>query len=262
MRIFPIEDSKESASAEDQAPSEKTDSVEPPLSVAHIQTGRAPKITRRLLILGIAGVLIVISGFVIFRYYQINRVTNSLEPLVQNVTLRTLNDAKYEIDPERITYKELFEKIDKDKSEIDSKIIEIQIIQGRFGEDEIAASLNYAKSCQGLLRALESKAYKQLAVDSAIEWEKKARDLYIGSGYYGAYYAKKTYDEANKDFDKKSDEFYASVDDVANALAATGAARVVLAHFLSDKFIIDKDLLAKLAIRNEKDRRPTSQQHQ
>jgi hypothetical protein len=177
-----------------------------------------------------------------------------IAPLVQNITLRTINDVKYEIDPERITYKELFEKLDRDISEIDSKIIDIQTIQSRFSDEEIAASLKYAKSCQGLLRALESKAYKQLAVNTAIEWKRKAQDLYLSSGYYGRYYTKKTYDEAMTDFDKKADEFYASVDDVTKAIKETELSRTTLTHFISDKFILDNELLSKLASLNEKDR--------
>jgi hypothetical protein len=252
MRIFPIDDAPKPPVTETPPPVLQIPVIE--TSASDPQSPRRKAVILKTALVSITFVVIVGVGFLIFRYYQISKVSGALEPLLQNVTLRTSNDVKYEIEPERITYKEFFEKLDKDKSEIDSKIIEIQTIQGRFGDDEIKASLNYTKSCQGLLRALESKAYKQLAVNTSIEWETKARDVYVSSEYYGRYYAKKTYDEAIKDSVKKADEFYASVYEVDKAISETEAARVGLLNFLSDKFILDKDLLAKLAAQNQKGR--------
>jgi hypothetical protein len=72
-------------------------------------------------------------------------------------------------------------------------------------------------SCQGLLRALESKYYKQLALSTSTGWNKKV------------------------------EEFNRSVDDVSTAIKETEPTRTALARFLPDKLILENDLLSKLA---------------
>jgi hypothetical protein len=191
-------------------------------------------------------------AFVAYRYYHVRTVRSSVEPLVQNITLRTGNDLNYAIDPQKITYKELFEKLDKDKTEIDSKIIDLQTIESRFSGDEIAASLRYAKSCEALLRTLESKYYKDMEVSSAVEWNRKTRELYESSNYFGRYYAKKTYDEAVANFEKKSGEYDASVDDFAKAIKDTESARSEVSSYFSDRFLLDAGIFAKLNSGNQK----------
>jgi hypothetical protein len=130
----------------------------------------------------------------------------------------------------------------------------MQTMPTRFDEGEIEASLNYMKSCQGLLRALESKYYKQLAFSTAVEWQHKTVDMYNSAGYYGRYYARNTLDEAEKETAKKESEFNSSVDDLSKAITEMGPARTALGRFLSERFIVENDLLSKLAAKNENDR--------
>jgi len=137
-----------------------------------------------------------------------------------------------------------------DKSEIDSRIIELQTIESRFSDDEIAASVNYARSCQRLLRALESKTYKLMEVSAAVQWDETTRNLYHSSFYSD--YAKKTYDEAVANFEKKSNEYDASVDVLAQTMKDMEVARDELGHYLSDKFLLDREVLSSLATNNKK----------
>ncbi len=79
----------------------------------------------------------------------------------------------------------MFETIDKDLSEIDSKIIEIQMMQSSFsGNDEIAAALKYIESCQRLLRALKAKNYKQLSGNDLAQAAKETQSHRAILGQY------------------------------------------------------------------------------
>jgi hypothetical protein len=244
MRIFPIDEAPNSPVEEPQAPAPEM----PPI--------RKRAHRRRLAIFGVAFILIVVFilavgvAFFVLRYYEISKARSAIEPLVQNVTLRTSNDINYDVEPSKITYKELFEKLDKDLSEIESKKIDLQTISSTFDEQELEASLNYMKSCQGLLRALESRYYKQLAYSTALETEEKALTFYSSAGYYGRYYTYKTYKDAVEDVKKKEAEYNESMDDVSKAIVAMGPARTGISKFVSDKSIVEDRLLTKLSIKN------------
>ena len=187
MRILPLDDMTQ---------------TQPPPPPTQTKAASRQRITPpKILILFVVTVLVAASGFLVFRYYQVSKVRSAIEPLVHNVTLRASNEIKYDLEPSKVTYKELFEKIDKDLAEIESKKIDIQTVPSRFGEDAIAASLNYMNSCQGLLRALESKYYKQLALSTSTGWNKKV------------------------------EEFNRSVDDVSTAIKETEPTRTALARF-------------------------------
>jgi prefoldin subunit 5 len=169
--------------------------------------------------------LIVAVSFFGFRYYKIKSTMGTITPLLQNVSLRVTNDARYEYESTKITYKELFEKIEKDLSEIESKIIDIQSLPTIFCEDKISVAISYAQSCQELLRTLLNKNRKFLAVQSALEWNKKAFNLYLGSISYGGEYAKKTFDEASSDVKTKIQEFKEASQDISTAIKKVEDAR-------------------------------------
>lgn len=113
--------------------------------------------------------------------------------------------------------------------------------------------MNYASSCQRLLRALESKTYKLMEVSAAVQWDETTRNLYHSSFY--SEYAKRAYDEAVANFEKKSDEYDASVDVLAQAIKDMEVARDKLGHYLSDKFLLDRKILSSLATNSKKFRK-------
>ncbi len=248
MRIFPIDDPPNAQ------PDERTPDERPIESIGAPETTPSPprKPRRKLILILVACVATIGLAVIAYQYYRIRSVRSAIEPLLQNITLRTGNDLNYAIDPQKITYKELFDKLDKDKTEIDSKIIDLQTIETRFSGEEIAASLKYARSCEALLRALESRYYKDMEMNSAVEWNRKTRELYESSNYFGRYYAKKSYDEAVANFEKKSGEYDTSVDDFAKAIKDTESARLEVSAYLSDRFLLDPDIFAKLNNGNQK----------
>src|SRR5689334_24894146 len=113
MRIFPIDESPEVPDVDNSRP--ETGTSEPEIAPAKRKSHRL------IFFITFAGALALLLAFLGYRYYHVRTVRNAIEPLVQNITLRTANDLNYAIDPQKITYKELFDKLDKDKAEIDSK---------------------------------------------------------------------------------------------------------------------------------------------
>jgi hypothetical protein len=193
-------------------------------------------------------ILVVIAlSFFGFRYYKVKSTMMAVTPLLQNISLRLANDARYDYEPSQITYKELFEKIEKDLSEIDSKIIDIQSMPATFCEDKVAAAISYAQSCQELLRTLLNKRRKHLDMSSVLEaWNKKALDLYLGSGYYGVEYARKDVKTKLQDYKEASQE-------LSTVIKRVDDARKKVIAVLPEKSIVEVSVLDKLKKQNDEE---------
>ncbi len=192
----------------------------------------------------IVGVIAV--GFFGFRYYKVSSTMGSVAPLLQNISLRVANDVRYEYEPTKITYKELFEKIEKDLSEIDSKIIDVQAMPTTFCEDKVSGAITYAQSCQELLRMLLNKNRKSLQVSSALEWNKKALDLYLASSYYGAEYAKRSFNEDSKDVKTKMQDYKEATSELSPIIKKVEDARKKVVAYLPEKAVVASSVLDKL----------------
>ena len=192
-------------------------------------------------------------GFFGFRYYKISSTMGAIAPLLQNISLRVTNDVRYEYEPTKITYKELFEKSEKDLSEIDSKIIDVQSMPATFCADKVSAAISYAQACQELLRMLLNKNRKSLAVSSALEWNKKTLDLYLASSYYGAEYAKKSLDEASEDVKTKMREYKEAAQELMPVIEKVDDSRKKVITFLPEKSVVDVGVLDKLKKKNEEE---------
>jgi predicted CopG family antitoxin len=211
---------------------------------------------RKVVFISVAVIFVIAISFFGFRYYKITTTLGTITPLLQNVSLRVSNDARYEYEPSKITYKELFEKIEKDLSEIDNKIIDIQSLPTTFCEDKVSAAVTYAQSCQELLRALLNKNRKMLALQSALEWSKKTLDLYLGAGYYGAEYAKKTFNEASDDVKTKIQELKDSTQEVSAVIKKLEETRKKAIEIFPGKAIIDTSVLEKLNKKIDEESKP------
>jgi hypothetical protein len=110
------------------------------------------------------------------------------------------------VEPSNITYKELFEKFDRDLSEMDSRSLDLQTIPN-LSEDRTTASLKYIKSCQEILRALESKYRNKMAWESSVEWSETAARTWA---YNESNYSRQMLGEAVNNADKKAEEFNGS----------------------------------------------------
>ena len=123
---------------------------------------------KKKLIIVLAAIVALVAGYIGFLNYEQHKFMESIIPLVKNVSLRLANAARYETEKDTgITYKELFEKLESDVSEIDKRILEIQTIASPNNKEVTDPVLGYLNGSQKLIRALSLKYRNQLALNSA-----------------------------------------------------------------------------------------------
>jgi hypothetical protein len=201
---------------------------------------------KKLMFFSIVVLMIVVGGFFGFRYYKINSTMSSVETLIHNISLRVSNDARYEYEPSTITFKELFEKLEKDISEIDSKIIDIQSLPTTFCADRVSTAVSYAQSCQELLRALLNKNRKSLNESSASD---RANEAWFSN--LSDEYAMKRFHEANENASKSFQESKDAAKDLSTIIEKTDEARKKALEVLPAKSIIEPSVMEKLKKSND-----------
>jgi hypothetical protein len=193
-------------------------------------------------VIAIIVLVIIVVGY---RYYSIYSVKKVLIPIIHNITLRISNNLKMEYEDSQITYKEYFEKAEKDLAEIDSKIIDIQTVNASFGKSEVEAALNYAKASQELLRSTSNAKRKQLAFESGIKWAKKSFEDAKEAGEFGREYAYKHANKAYKDVDNASVEYIEAMNVLLKSIKKMEDARKLTRNSFSEKYLIEPIILSK-----------------
>jgi hypothetical protein len=207
----------------------------------------------KLVLTLLIAVILIAIGFFGFRYLKINSTMGAVTPIIQNISLRTTNDVRYEYEPAQISYKEYFEKYEKDLSEIESKIIDVQSISATYCENRVSAAIAYARSCQELLRSLLNKSRKSLAASSAMEWNKQALQRYLASSSYGTEYAKESFDESKKDVETKLQEYKDAAKELSPVIKKFEDARKLASTYLPGKYIVDTIVIDKLKKKNDEE---------
>ena len=197
-------------------------------------------------------VLFVASGYVGFLRYKQYKFIEFIRSNVRNSTLRLANTARYEISyGAKITFKELFEKIESDIVEIDKRVLEVQTVSALRNKDITGPVLEYLEYSQELFRSLLAKNRKQLALKIAYEGFEKAADNMKSAGRYSIVYAVKASDQATKDLEKAVKEADEAKADVVDSTDKLKGARVKVAAILPDEDIIDPIIIDAI-LRNNK----------
>jgi hypothetical protein len=174
---------------------------------------------KKKVIIALLLIVIVAAGYIGFIKYEQFKLVKSITPHVKNASLRLENALRYETENNtKITYKELFEKLESDVSEIDNRILAIQTIATPNDKKVIDPVLEYLKSSQEFLRALLSMYRKQLAYGSIRDWtEQSLDDLKNAGSSYEREYASKAFDNAIKEAEKSLKEYGDSQTDILSA---------------------------------------------
>lgn len=211
------------------------------------------------LIATLAVVLVAISGYFGFTQYEQHKFVESIRPHVKNSSLRVMNATRYETDDgSRITFKELFEKLESDIAEIDKRILEVQTIATPGNKEITEPVLEYLRGSQELLRSLLTKYRKRLAVSNASEWTNRAINELRTAGAYGAEHAIKASDKALKDYQKAIDEYTESTIDVLGATKNLKSAYVKVAAILPSDVLVDLVIIDAIVRKNEPKPRDTA----
>lgn len=155
----------------------------------------------------ICAALVIIGGYFGYEKYQGYKLIESLKPLVKNASVRVTNELRFETESSKITFKELFEKLEADIVEIDKKIIEVQSLSNPKNKEKIDIIAAYLQGCQELLRVVLLKNRKDLKFTSAVEWSNKTiESIKSATSSFGIEYAAKTAKEAVKDIEEADKE--------------------------------------------------------
>src|SRR5882724_2694791 len=92
------------------------------------------------------------GGYYGYHEYEHRQFLLQVKPLVKNVSLRAENDLA-DIIAGKITWKELFDKFEKDILEIDGKIFDVQTISTLEAKSETDVMINYMRAVQNYLRS-------------------------------------------------------------------------------------------------------------
>lgn len=205
-----------------------------------------------------AAVLIVllIGGYLGFKIYSDRQYLEAVTPHIKNTSLRVTNAARFETETSKVTYKELFERLDGDVAEVEKRLLEVQTLSTPDTKERTDLITSYLKASQEFLRALASKYRKQLAVTSAIEWAKQRDDDFWNDSGYSSY-ALKAASKAREEELKAVEEYQKASYDVAETLMHLADARGKIASIAASDALVTDDVVDQLKKQN-----PTKAQDQ
>src|SRR5438309_1632317 len=116
------------------------------------------------------------AGYFVYDRYSERQLSESFRPAIKNASLRVFNALDLEAEG-KITYKELFERIDEDVKEIEKKVLDIQAVATARNMAISRPVIEYLKRCQETLRAQSMMHRKVLAVDGSLEWSRRAVNI-------------------------------------------------------------------------------------
>lgn len=200
----------------------------------------------------VIAIAVAIGGYFGYSTYEQHKFVESIRPHVKNASLRLTNASRYETeDGTKITFKEVFEKLESDIAEIDKRILDVQTLATPANKDVTDPVIDYMKASQELLRALLMKYRKRLAVSTASDWFDRSLDELRASNRYGFEYAKKATDRAMKEFDKALEESGKATTDVVVTVAKLKDALARVTVVAPSDALIDPTILDAIAKKNE-----------
>lgn len=210
----------------------------------------------------IAVALVIAIGGASFFGYQKHAeaaFVETLTPHVKNASIRVTNSSEIEIKPSQATFKELFERLDADVSEIDKRLIEVQSISSAKTEKTTGPTVAYLRATQEFSRSLSMKYRKTLAAKNSLErFTDSAKELGAVSGY-GMQYARERFDRASQDADKAIEESKTATKDLVSAAQSLKDARSKVQDIYPAEALVDvKQLDAVIAANTEK-QKPTGE---
>jgi hypothetical protein len=198
-------------------------------------------------------IVVAVGGYFGYTRYEQQKFQELITPHVKLASLRLANAVRYETEKDtKITYKELFEKLESDVSEIDKRIIDVQIIATSDNKDITDPVLAYLKGSQELLRAILQKYRKRLSVSSSRDWlDREMKDLRSAS-YYSVESAAKSAKKALEDYKKAITEYEDAVAGVLGAAKKMADVHAKVAPIIRSDALTDVAVFQAIAQENEK----------
>jgi hypothetical protein len=158
------------------------------------------------------------------------------------------NEIGYELDTNsKITFKELFSKLEEDIAEMDKRNLEIQTATNERNRDVSAPAVEYVKASQVLARSILDYNRKLLARDGASNWVDRKLEAYKAAvGSYSSEYERKATDKAIEDLKKANTEFLDTIPGILESAKALKASREAVAKIFPNDSLVPQDKLNEL----------------
>lgn len=166
---------------------------------------------KKVIGIGLVVLGLVVGGYFGFVKYRESQLIAAVAPLVKNGSIRVNDSVLIEIDPGNITFGEAIKKLDKNTSEIDKKIIEVQSLDGSVAPGMQSSAVEYLRSGQALTRSLAGLNRKSLSLSVArANSDAEMKELRASSGY-SVEFAVKSARRANEALGKAGAEYFEQV---------------------------------------------------
>ena len=128
-----------------------------------------------------SSVLLPRGGIADYWWYRSQQLPPVTTEVVKNASLRMNDCISYRLRTSNITYAELLEKLQKDITEIDSKMIDLRSVQTNQNAAKLRPLLDYLHSGIEVLRLVATVLYKELACTSGMEQDEEAQREYAAA---------------------------------------------------------------------------------
>ena len=202
------------------------------------------------------GFVVVLSlvgfGYIANDRYQYKRFVDSIAQPVKSASLRIDNIARYELGEDtKISYQELFERLDRDIAGIDKVIMDLQLISSRKTRAATEPSVEYLQSAQKFLRAILAKWRKKLAIESAIgRAERSLDDFRDSTSTFASQHALESTKRTMREVESAELEHVTLTADVVDAVDRLKASRERLKGLFDDEILASLKRLQEVSARN------------
>jgi len=151
----------------------------------------------KIIIAALLAGAVAVAGYLGYQSYEKSQLITAITPHVKNASIRVQNSTRFETDSDsKATFKEVFERLEADISEIEKRLIDVQTLTNPKTAVIAEPSVQYLKDSQEYLRAMLQKYRRMLKFSSASDRTTDAiADMRSSSGY-GFEYASRRADKA------------------------------------------------------------------
>lgn len=158
---------------------------------------------RKLYIVIGLGLVCAAAAIAGYQKYKEISFANLISPNVKNVSIRIDNSVSMYLEEDtKITWKECFEKLESNISEVDKQAIEIQSKTENKNNIHSVVALDYIRQSQIFFRSLNDCLKKMMRASSSIERFKRSTSRIESRNPYLYEYEKKNSDEAAFEMNK------------------------------------------------------------
>ena len=182
-----------------------------------------------------------VGGFYEYRAVHLPPVATGI---VKNASLRIDDCMSYEVQPSNITFAEMLAKLQKNVTELDSKLIDLQSAQTARNASRVKPLLDYLHAGMAALRAQGMVTQKEMETRSRIEQRDEAyRQSMSGSA---SEYASRTVERAREDLRKTLHEYANAEETLKRSLDSLLSSRKDALAVVPTSTLCNPDLVAKV----------------